>query len=594
MTYEDHPTVRPHPVIQIALTLIAIIAATSGSLRAAELDPALKAYLDRCEPDYSDQVHMLGNRFSSPGYHTTVSSGTWVHRTLDSLDYAEGLLQRGGDADVQRARQIIAKVLSLQDARPTSPTRGIWPWLLEEPLAKMSPPDFNWADFCGGRLAQMLVDHRRLLPGELQKSMRNSLRLAGQAIVRRNVGPDYTNIAIAGGGVCAAAGELLRDQELLEYGRQRLQKLVEYTAAQGSFNEYNSPAYTMVALCECERTLHLVHDPATRQAAESLRRTAWQITADSFHPGTQQWAGPHSRAYYDYLLPQVTEYISRATGVAIQPHPRAGGATRAVALTLPNALPCPAELCGRFRALPQVPLELRRTFIRGRSDLVATIGTTWLDAEVCLGSVNRSTFWTQRRPLIGYWKTDADPAVVFRLRFLHDERDFASMGGVTAQSGPRALTVFTVWPNQGDWHPQLDRPKDGLFPASDLRIRYELAGRGVTADPVGEGRCALRAGGYRVVIHTIPSLFDGQKVVWQISRSENRAFLDGICYHGSKRSFDFRKLGEVKITVGVEILRTDQPPAKHWPQLTVNRPGLVEAAWDAGEKPEEKLHVHAP
>ena len=241
-------------------------------------------------------------------------------------------------------------------------------------------------------------------------------------------------------------------------------------------------------------------------------------------------------------------------------------------------------------ALPQTPLELRRTFIRGRSDLVSTIGTTWLDAEVCLGSVNRSAFWTQRRPLIGYWKTAADPAVVFRLRFLHDDRDFASMGGVTAQRGPRALTVFTVWPNQGDWHPQLDRPKEGLFEAADFRVRYELTGRGVAADPLGEGRCRLCAGDYRAVIHTVPSLFDDRKVVWQISHSENRVFLDGICYHGIKRNFDFRKLGAVAIAVGVEILRVGQSPAKYWPQLTASRPGLVEAVWDVGEK----LHVHAP
>lgn len=578
------------PGIRPVLLLVAMSVATPNLLQAAALDPALKEFLDRCQGDYSEQAQMLGCRFYSPGYHTTVASGTWVHRTLDSLDYADGLLQRGEPGDVRRARQIIAKVISLQDVRSRSPTCGIWPWLLEEPLEKMSPPDFNWADFCGGRLAQILVDHRALLGDDLRQSMLRSLRLAGQAIVRRNVGPDYTNIAVAGGGVCAAAGELLPDAALLEYGRQRLQKLVAYTAAQGSFNEYNSPAYTMTALWECERALHLVHDPATRQAAESLRRTAWRIIAESFHPATQQWAGPHSRAYHDYLLPKVAEYLSRETGVAIQPHPAAGGVTRPVALTLPNALPCPAEFCPRFRALPQTPLELRRTFISGRSDLVSTIGITWLDAEVCLGSVNRSAFWTQRRPLIGYWKTAADPAVVFRLRFLHDDRDFASIGGVTAQRGPRALTVFTVWPNQGDWHPQLDRPKDGLFEAADFRIRYELAGRGVAADPLGEGRCALRAGDYRAVIHTVPSLFDDRKVVWQISHSENRVFLDGICYHGGKRPFDFRKLGPVAIAVGVEILRTGQPPAKYWPQLTASRPGLVEAVWDVGEK----LHVHAP
>jgi hypothetical protein len=81
------------------------------------------------------------------------------------------------------------------------------------------------------------------------------------------VGADYTNIAIMGGGVCAAAGEMLGEAGLLDYGRRRLQRMVEHTAYHGGFNEYNSPTYTMVALWETERTLHLVRDPAVREAA---------------------------------------------------------------------------------------------------------------------------------------------------------------------------------------------------------------------------------------------------------------------------------------------------------------------------------------
>ena len=38
--------------------------------------------------------------------------------------------------------KIIGKVLSLQDTDPSSKTYGIWPWLLEEPLEQMSPPDW--------------------------------------------------------------------------------------------------------------------------------------------------------------------------------------------------------------------------------------------------------------------------------------------------------------------------------------------------------------------------------------------------------------------------------------------------------------------
>jgi len=420
-------------------------------------DP-LQAFLDQCADRYSEEQQMLGQEFRSPGYHTTVASGTWVHPVLPSLDYALGLLQRNSPGDGPRAQKIILRVIGLQDADPASRTYGIWPWLLEEPLEKMSPPDWNWADFCGARLAVMLANHGPSLSDALQQAMRTSLRHAALAIKKRDVGPGYTNIAIMGGGVCAAAGEILDEAELMEYGRQRLQRVAEHSAHHGGFNEYNSPTYTMVALAECERTLHLVRDEATRRAAESLRRVAWQTIADSYHPGTGQWAGPHARSYSDYLFPRTAAYLTEQTGTPIPVHPQADQ-NRVAALPVPWCLPCPDELRDRFRSLPSETCELQRTFVRGTTPERSTIGTSWLTADICLGSVNRGTFWTQCRPLIGSWKTERDPAVVLRLRFLHDGQDFASMGVVTAQAGGQSLAIAYPLRNRPGWVEHVNRPQ---------------------------------------------------------------------------------------------------------------------------------------
>jgi len=457
----------------------------------------LDEFLDECAGRYSEQEQMVGQEFRSPGYHTTVADGTWVHPVLPSLDYAQGLLQRHSADDGPRAEKILRRVISLQDADPQSRTYGIWPWLLEEPLDKMSPPDWNWADFCGARLAVMLTDHGPVLSESLIQAMRTSLSHAAKAIQKRNVGPSYTNIAIMGGGVCAAAGEILGDAELLDYGRQRLQRVAAHTAHHSGFNEYNSPTYTMVALAECERTLHLVRDPATREATESLWRVAWQTIADSYHPGTGQWAGPHSRSYSDYLFPRTAAQLTEQTGVPIPVHPRAD-ASRSASLPVSWHLPCPDDLRSRFRSLPADPCELQRTFVRGETPRDSTQETTWLTAEACLGSVNRGTFWTQCRPLIGYWRTDADPAVVLRLRFLHDGRDFASLGVATAQSGGKSLAIAYPLRNGGDWHPTLDRPADGRFTATDFRLRFELVGEGVALAPLGADRWGLCGGNFLV------------------------------------------------------------------------------------------------
>ncbi|MFZ5831955.1 MAG: hypothetical protein ACOY3P_17865 [Planctomycetota bacterium] len=275
-----------------ALSIAWVLTAQSGS---AASDPKRDAFLEAADATYSEEHQMLGTEFSGPGYHTTIPDGTWVHPTRQSFGYAVALLSRNAPGDEERAARVFRKLLRLQDTNPKSRTYGIWPWLLEEPLERMSPPDWNWADFCGAQIATALVDYGDRVPEDLVESLKAGLGHAARAIRKRNVQPSYTNIAIIGGGVCAAAGELLREVEMLAYGRDRLQRTVEHARRNGSLEEYNSPTYTMVALYESERILHLVRDSATREAAEALRRVAWGIIADSFHPGTGQWAGPHSR-----------------------------------------------------------------------------------------------------------------------------------------------------------------------------------------------------------------------------------------------------------------------------------------------------------
>ena len=181
----------------------------------------------------SDKHRMLGVSWKGPDYHTRVSRGAWVHPTRESLDYALALLQGDG---TERAAAVVRTVLALQDVDPTSKTYGIWPWFLEEPLTEMDPPDWNWADFCGARLAQVLVEHARALPGDLIRDTRTGLGHAAASIFRRNVGPAYTNIAVMGAGVTLAAGELLDEPRLSDYGRRRLRNIVEHTEYHGGFN----------------------------------------------------------------------------------------------------------------------------------------------------------------------------------------------------------------------------------------------------------------------------------------------------------------------------------------------------------------------
>ena len=417
----------------------------------------------------------------------------------------------------------------------------------------------------------MLIRHGPALSPDLREKMLASLRRATTAIRQRDVGPGYTNIAVLGGGLCAAAGEILNDPDLVRYGRERLQAIVAHTAQHGSFNEYNSPPYAKVVIAECERTLLLAEDPLSREAAETIRRAAWELAAGSFHPGTSQWAGPHSRTSRDRLRVSTVDFLAQRTGIAIPVHPAmAAGEPRGYAVVPP--LPCPPDLVASFQEAKRG--QIRRQFVAGRDP---RIGITWFSESVCLGSVNRSTFWTQRKPLIGYWRTPADPAVVLRMRFLHDGRDFASMAVRIDQQENRALWRVETQPGAGDWHPRLDRPADGRFQAGDLRIRFELRGKGVTAEELASGRYALSAGKHRAIVHTIASQFAGEPVVWQVDRDNEAVYIDGICHHGEPRVFDFTAL-QVGIVGGIELLDSKTRPLDHAPEA-VEDDATVLARW---------------
>ena len=595
------------PLALASFTTIMICCATVfGQALAAQFEQQadrprqspLQRLLEYYDARYDSEQKMLKVEFRSPGYHSTITSGTQVHPTRESLYYAVALLKRGNAGDAERAQQIVGAVLPHQETRQSAPEYGVWPWVLEEPLDQMDSVDLNWADFCGSAIAQMLVEHSDQLDPVLQQKMAVSLYRASNAIKKRDVQPGYTNIAILGGGVCAIAGELLGDEQLLQYGRQRLESSVKHTATIDGFSEYNSPPYGKVVIGECERILQLAKDERVRVAAETLRNAAWKMIGQSFHPATQQWAGPHSRTSSLRLSQTMVEFLNARIGTdskpAIKLHPQAYlERPRGYAVVTP--IPCPAQWQPRFKSLGRTS-QLRRTFIPQKGSSPATIGTTWFSGDACLGSVSRSSFWTQRKPVVAYWKTDDDPAVAFRVRFLHDGKDFSSMGLRSTQDHHRVLCAVHSMQRRGAWHRTLDRPADGIFHAQDLRVRLELTGKKVSARANADGSFSLRAGEHEIAVCPADSEFAGQALVWKIDNGQDVAAVEGICYSGESRKIDFSQPIEMKLGFGFELRRSGGETKLALPTLQ-SKPGKTIARWDvapAGEAKTEELTIAVP
>ncbi len=542
-------------------------------------------YLKEYDKRFDSEVSMISEECHSPGYHTRIPDGKTVHSTRENLQYAICLLESGGKKEIVRAEKVIRKILSLQDTDPFSKTYGIWSWFLEEPLDKMDPPDWNWADFLGARMACIIRHHSKKLPAELISQVRESLGHAGWSIFRRNIHFGYTNIAIMGGGVTAAAGEILKEKKLLDFGRERLRRIVEHIDFHGSFTEYNSPTYTFVALEEAERILDLVNDPMVRKHAERIRRTAWDVISKHFHPGTQQWGGAQSRAYSNHIGPNLAKYLSRQTGVEI----KAQTLFQKAHIRLPSYIPelaCPKELRSRFVKLPSNPYEFRMRYIRRNEKNRKTkniygdrIGNVWMDNTASLSSINHDDMWNQRRVVFGHWKTEDDPAVCLRLRFLHDGKDFCSALVRNSQKGPRVLSAVTMILNRGDFHPHFDHPKDDVFSAKDFRLRYELSGIGVKAVKTGKDRFEFNAGKMKAIVQVVPGKFGPNKIRWETGKDKNCVFIDAICHHGSRKGFNFGTMGTVELVSGLELLKEGQLPSGRLKVSKVKK-DIYDATWD--------------
>jgi hypothetical protein len=547
----------------------------------------LKA-LGKQDGRYDPAEHMIRRPFSSPGYHTTLKGG-YVHPTRDSLNYAVALLDsdRPDPDRLKRAEQILRRVISLQDQDPGSRTYGIWSWFMEEPLDKMSPPDWNWADFCGTQLLQTTIDHIHRLDGDLQRQVRESILHAGRAIKRRNVGPGYTNIAVMGAYVTLVAGEHFDNKELADYGKARLKRFYDHTFANGSFSEYNSPTYSLVAIKELSRMLRHVNDPESRKLLRELNRFAWRHVARHFHAPTRQWGGPHSRCYATLLRDSTRAFIQRAT------HGKLKFLLEGEALESLDAhrlgAECPADLLTYFTELPEPRLEIE-AFAKNSPDKHDIIGTTYLHPDYTLGSVNIGDLWNQRRPLLAYWKTDAG-VVAMRLRCLHDDYDYSSASIFTVQDKGDILGAVVFATDRGDTHISLDRIKNATIRAKDLRLRLQFEGATENLRlpatmqlnrPIG-----FSSGPVRISLQIPHATFGDHPITVETTRSP----IDVVLYSGPEKDINFAEINEAAIIFTLSI-SSDPAPTNNSQLSIVKNQSEIIADFSRPGKP--KMSVTIP
>lgn len=515
-----------------------------------------KMFLDSMaalDQKYDPAVRMCTSYRGKNGYHSRLSDCT-VHEIRLSLEYAYLLLVRDAEGDRARSWDILYRVIPLQDMNPARNTYGIWQYYLEEDLEEMNPPDWNWADFNGKTLLRILAEYPERVPADLQARIRDSIGHACRAIIKRNVGPGYTNISIMGAYVTIFAGELLGIEEFLTYGRERLQKLYDFNMSHNNFSEFNSPTYTFVCVRDLAAFRSAVKDPQCLRLASELENLAWETIALHYHTATGQLAGPHDRAYAMLLDRGTKLSIERALDYRISLLDSHDFVPGAEMFTLD--LRCPDKFIPYFTE-PSKETVLDQTFAPGR------MAYTYMSEKFTLGSLHREVAWNQHRNVLGYFGTVQKPVAVC-VKCLHDDWDYCSGIMATIQDKNRTLTAFGFADNGGDTHVNLDMVKNKAISAADLRIRtlFEGAVESLTAEQTGERTFLVtHENGLKIRVSYPLAMFGDTPVTFEIVRVGNKLGIDAVLYHGEKTTLDFTAIAPTAVCVALEMDAADDTPA---------------------------------
>ena len=521
----------------------------------------LSGLLKQMNQSYDPAARMSGS-YRGPEYnYQSTLRGTTVHPIRDTFEYALALLEEGSVASRSRSFEILDRTIALQDTDPASKWFGLWSYYLEEPLPRMAAVDFNWADFNGSTLLLILFRHRDKLPPALVTSVRDAIKRAAISIRRRDITPYYTNIIAQGSYVVLAAAETLEDQDLLEYGLQRMRRWAALVDKSGSFAEYNSPAYTPEVIRHMTSIRMFVRNPEARMLAERFHDRAWQQFAAHWHAPTGQLAGPMARVYSNDIGSPLWLQKGIDNAVVFESLAELSKKGGPISTGLLE-LKCPDRLRHSFVKLENRH-QHREVFIEGEVLLDTLIphpssppltpvqGTTLLTPTFALGTANRSDFWVQRRPLLAYWGDALRPPHAMQLRVVKNDYDFSSASFYSVQQQGAVLGAIGFRTDGGDKHPLIDRVKDGTFLMQQMYVQFLFASwnpkwtllvdgkplQQASAEIPVNSRISIDVGSCRIGIQIRATAFhvnspnaEGTPITLRWTQSDKQATLDLMLY----------------------------------------------------------------
>ena len=493
-----------------------------------------------------------------------------IHGLRQSSFYAALVLCNGFEAFYHQGLQAAEALCDLQDVREGSRTFGLWPLTKEQNLDETYFPDYNWADFIGKNLQDIVQFSKCPLPEGLKAKLLTAIRNAAICSIRRNVGLDYSNIAVMSCLTIICAGEILQDAEIFQNGKARLQRLCAYMRFNGSYSEYNSSTYALTVLGDVNRMLYAIHDPECVAMAKELNFYVWKMIGAHYNSCLKQLSPPQARAYRDLEDGSVSYMVWCGTRGKY-------GAPMTEKLFNPELeymleLICPGLTCPE-EALPYFEGEekfLADTYYK-KNDL-RTEGEDYTIVRdpdnpdmtaftlrtpgFSMGVFSLCDTWVQRRNCMVVW--DQEKPKCFRLRGIVCDYDFC--GGVlyARQKENQILGQLGLVTDRGRVHYIIDKEKNGIYETDTLHFRFDLGGACEDLTIRQEGKdFFVEDGELTIKLHIEKWLYDGKDAPVYVSADGKSVILEG--YQGEKTMLDTNILAE---TCGVFTMTVEDPTHK--------------------------------
>jgi hypothetical protein len=369
---------------------------------------------DYGDENFDPEVNLMGVDTAHPPDKTR-------HSFRESTYYAYGLLMTGDPAYRVRAQEMLKRVLASQDMRPGSPSNGAFLWYTDQHWETLQNPDLNSAPFVGLGLADIIELDRKhpCLDPNLRDQIEKAGRLAVQEIMRRDVDPGYTNIALISIAVAAAGQKLWAVPGAGEWAQAKLDAVLNL-AGDGYVYEYLSPTYTAVDFIGAYMAKKFAFSDAFARKTDAMIDSLWKQVAAAYHAPTFQLGGPFGRAYGDDML-------TYAAGLKYWFYLGLDGAYPI------NETDRGVDKCGLF-LIADLPISARPEFKTpppswqeftavGPDDNVHPVRHLfqYRDDDFILGTVAFQDEWKQKRNLVAYWRSNDPSPAGFRVGFCIDK-----------------------------------------------------------------------------------------------------------------------------------------------------------------------------